>query len=464
MTTIREPAFAGSFYPNDAEALSKMVDSLLALAGSETHGVKPLKAIIAPHAGYVYSGKTAGKIYGELTTQKQAIKRVVLLGPSHRVAFKGVALPCSDVFRTPLGLISIDQTAMAKIQDLPWVTKRDDAHKDEHSLEVQLPFLQRTLGDFELLPIVVGDASAAQVCQLLERLWGAEETLIVISTDLSHFHNDTRARQLDDATRQKIEALNATLDGGEACGCRPVNGLLTFLKAHNLAIETVDTSNSGDTAGDKNRVVGYGAWRVRQPRTNDSLKSDSHGVDNMWSLAERQQLLHLAREAIKLPLTGETNLNVNMGLYPARLREPGACFVTLNLNGTLRGCIGSLEAHRALVLDVAHNAQAAAFKDPRFTPITTAEYQALDIHISILSQPVAMHVQSQQALISSLEPGIHGLIIEEDGKRATYLPSVWAQISEPNRFVAELRRKAGLPEKGWQATTRCYTYTTEEFS
>lgn len=470
MTTIRQPAFAGSFYPKDTKALTEMVDTYLAEGDSGQQARGQIKAIIVPHAGYIYSGHTAGRVYGELTQQQSAIRRVVLLGPSHSVAFKGVALPESDAFQTPLGTIPIDQGAINLIADLPWVARRDDAHRDEHSLEVQLPFLQRTLGDFELLPIVVGDATPRQISELLERLWGSEQTLVVISTDLSHFHDYNQARQIDDSTRQKIETLNATLSGAEACGCRPVNGLLTFLKSgnatktHQLTIETVDTRNSGDTAGDKNRVVGYGAWRIIERSADAKISGESGETNDMWSLPERQQLLHIAREAIRLPLTGETNLNVNLGLYPERLREDGACFVTLNQHGVLRGCIGSLEAHRSLVLDVAHNAQAAAFKDPRFNAINAEDYQAIDIHISILSAPVHLAADSQQALIDAIEPGVHGLIIEEQGRRATYLPSVWAQIPEPTQFVSELRKKAGLPADGWQSTTRCFTYTTEEFS
>jgi AmmeMemoRadiSam system protein B/AmmeMemoRadiSam system protein A len=412
------------------------------------------KAIIAPHAGYVYSGEIAGKAYQLVASARARIKRVILLGPSHRVAFRGMAVPTANVFKTPLGNIAVDSQAIQQIVGMPSVGFLEEAHTEEHSLEVHLPFLQRVIDDFTLVPIVVGDVNKEEVAAVLEALWGGPETLIVISSDLSHYEPYEKARELDAHTAHKIATLNPTLKGSEACGCRPVNGLLHYLKLHHLTIDAIDIRNSGDTAGDKSRVVGYGAWQVKEANT----------LQNEWSLAERQLMLQVAREAIRSPLEGEKNYNINLDLYPEHLRKELACFITLNIGGQLRGCIGSLQAHRPLVLDIANNAQAAAFKDPRFSPLTHKEYWQTDIHISVLSEPAPLPVTSREDLEAKLRPGTDGLIIRESGRQATYLPSVWEQLPTPQQFVTELRKKAGLKGDGWTGETEVFIYTTEEFS
>jgi len=457
MQSVREPAVAGTFYPNDPATLSALIDTFLVDETQVADGarVKHPKAIIAPHAGYVYSGSIAGKVYSQLASARGSIKRVLLLGPSHRVAFRGLAVPSATSFRTPLGDIPIAADAIAQIVSMPNVGFLDQAHAEEHSLEVHLPFLQKVLGNFQLVPVVVGDASKEDVYRVLEALWGGPETLIVISSDLSHYESYATAQSIDKNTAQKITSLDATLTGNEACGCRPVNGLLQYLKTHHMNIETVDVKNSGDTAGTKDRVVGYGAWRVID---NNQSETDD------WSLAERQTLLQLAREAIRNPLEGQKNFDIDLNQFPAHLKVNRATFVTLNIAGRLRGCIGTLAAHRPLILDVSHNAQAAAFKDPRFSPLTHHEYQDIELHISILSEPRQLEVSSRDELIKKLRPGIDGLIIKESGHQATYLPSVWEQLPDPDQFVAELRRKAGLSASGWQAGTQVFLYTTEEFS
>lgn len=259
MSRIRPPAVAGAFYPDDPAELTAMIDAFLAQADAD--GPAP-KALIAPHAGYVYSGPIAANAYAPLRSKAGEIKRVVLLGPSHRVPFRGIAAPTVDYFRTPLGDIPIDKAAIQAIADLPQVSLRDDAHAWEHSLEVHLPFLQRVLGDtFTLVPLVVGDATYEEVEEVLNRLWDGDETLIVISSDLSHYHDYVTARRLDTATSAAIEALDPyAIDYEQACGRIPVGGLLLAARDHGLHARTIDLRNSGDTAGPKDQVVGYGAY------------------------------------------------------------------------------------------------------------------------------------------------------------------------------------------------------------
>lgn len=257
---VREPAIAGYFYPAEATELREVVNALLEAVPNVSGAARP-KALIAPHAGYPYSGPVAASAYAQLRPLGNQIRRVVLLGPSHRVPFRGIATTSATAYRSPLGDVPVEAAGLQAISGLPGVQELDAAHGPEHSLEAHLPFLQVALGDFTLVPLVVGDAPAAQVEAVLDRLWGGPETLIVVSSDLSHFHDYATASRLDAATTRAIEALDATRIGPEqACGCRPLAGLVRSARARNLGITTLDQRNSGDTAGPRDQVVGYGAW------------------------------------------------------------------------------------------------------------------------------------------------------------------------------------------------------------
>lgn len=259
MSNIRRPAVAGMFYPGGAAALQAMVDEFMAQT-PQPAGAAP-KAVIVPHAGLVYSGPIAATAYAQLAPAREQIRRIVLLGPSHRLPFQGLALSSAERFSTPLGEIPLDREAMALLDGLPQVQVLDRAHAQEHSLEVQLPFLQRVLGEFRLVPLVVGEASANEVAEVIERLWGGAETRFVISSDLSHYHDYATARRMDQATSQAIAALRPEAIGYEdACGRIPVRGLLRAARRHGLQGRILDLRNSGDTAGPRDQVVGYGAY------------------------------------------------------------------------------------------------------------------------------------------------------------------------------------------------------------
>lgn len=266
MSTVRPPAVAGAFYPGDAESLAVEVASLLQEAGrGAADGTLP-KAVVVPHAGYIYSGPVAASAYARLQAARGRVRRVVLLGPCHRVAVRGLALPGVSAFATPLGEIPIDREAADAARQLPQVTVSEPAHAFEHSLEVQLPFLQAVLGEFALLPLAVGDATAEDVAAVLERLWGGDETLIVISSDLSHYLPYDIARRVDSVTARAILAMQHTLDHSQACGATPLDGFLLAAKRRGLAAELLDLRNSGDTAGDRSRVVGYAAFAFTEPK------------------------------------------------------------------------------------------------------------------------------------------------------------------------------------------------------
>ncbi len=258
MTLVRPPAVAGMFYPAEPEELRLAIRRYL--AGAAPRGPVP-KAIIAPHAGYVYSGPVAASAYACLAPAHGTIRRVVLLGPSHRVGFQGLAACHAERFQTPLGEIPVDTACVRELAQLPQVRYLDEAHSLEHSLEVQLPFLQSILDDFMLVPLVVGEADPDSVCEVLEAAWGGQETLIVVSSDLSHYHDYETARRLDNATSRAIESLQPErVHYDSACGRNPVNGLLLAARHHALKGKTIDLRNSGDTAGPRDQVVGYGAY------------------------------------------------------------------------------------------------------------------------------------------------------------------------------------------------------------
>jgi len=440
---VRPPAVDGLFYPADPDILSRDLERYL--RDARDFGLSP-KAVIVPHAGYVYSGPVAASAYRLLMPLRERVTRVLLLGPVHRVWVHGLALPGVDAFDTPLGRIPLDQAAMASIATLPQVEVLAEAHAREHSLEVQLPFLQKVLKEFTLVPLAVGGASAQEVAQVLERLWGGDETLIVVSSDLSHYLFYQVSENMDQATARTILELRADLVGEQACGAHPINGLLLAAQHHGLQPHLLDLRNSGDTAGDRDQVVGYAAFALTpapRPQTAD----------------KGCQLTRLAREAI----AGELGQGFRRSAPPAWLRETGATFVTLSQDGVLRGCMGTLEAHRSLADDLAGNARAAAFHDPRFPPLTADELARTQVEVSILSRPEALEFRDEAEALAQLRPGVHGVILEAAGHRATFLPQVWEQLPTPREFIRQLKRKAGLDGDYWSPNLRLSRYTVEKF-
>ena len=259
MQTIKPPAVAGIFYPADPERLHQDIQHFLTSAVSKQ--ITRPKALIAPHAGYIYSGPIAGSAYASLGEATADITRVVMLAPAHRVAFRGIAYSSATHFATPLGVIPVDLAALSQVTDLPGVVKNVVAFEEEHSLEVHLPFLQEVLSQFSIVPLLVGEASAEQVASILEKLWGGTETLIIISSDLSHYLDYLSAQKMDQNTTRAIESLQPhALTYHSACGRIPVSALLLSARNHNLQATTLDLRNSGDTAGSRDRVVGYGAY------------------------------------------------------------------------------------------------------------------------------------------------------------------------------------------------------------
>lgn len=440
MTAIRPTAVAGQFYPADFAEANRQLSAFLDHAVAAPCAGRRPKALIAPHAGWVYSGPVAAGAYALLRPFRGSWSRVVLLGPSHRVGFQGMALCSSDQWASPLGAVALDKD-WSRLAGVAGVGVLDQAHAQEHSLEVHVPFLQATIGDFTLLPVVIGDASPDMVAGLLDALWGGDETLIVISTDLSHYLPYDQCRDTDGQTVAAIEhfdALAISRDG--ACGRIPVGGLLTAAKRRGLEIVTLDVRNSGDTAGPKDRVVGYGSWALFE--TENSMSE----ADRIKAMG--QTLLDLAWASIRHGL--ETGSPAPAPTErPGILAQPGAVFVTLNRQGGLRGCIGSVIAWRPLAEDVVDNAFKSAFKDPRFPPLSPAELEGLSLSLSVLTPPVPMTFKDQEDMLNQLRPRMDGLIIEDGGLRALFLPSVWEQLPDKHQFLAHLKAKAGMAVDHW---------------
>jgi MEMO1 family protein len=266
MSSVRPAAVSGTFYPESPGVLQAQVRAYLEQAPRPAEPPARPKALIVPHAGYVYSGPIAAAAYARLAAVRDDIRRVVLLGPAHRVQLRGLAVPSADSFATPFGEVEVDRAAVTRALDLPQVSESDRAHALEHSLEVQLPFLQALLSRFRLVPFAVGDTTPALVAEVIELLWGGAETLIVVSSDLSHYHTYDQARRLDRSSAQTVLALSPTLEHAQACGALPINGLLTAVHGRGLQPELLDLRNSGDTAGNRLRVVGYGSFVFSEAR------------------------------------------------------------------------------------------------------------------------------------------------------------------------------------------------------
>ncbi|MBI2319629.1 MAG: AmmeMemoRadiSam system protein B [Betaproteobacteria bacterium] len=434
---VRPPAVAGMFYPADRESLARDLADMIEEAGSTELAPGFPKMLVVPHAGYIYSGAVAASAYERLRPARAIVKRVVLLGPCHRVPVRGLALPGAAAFDTPLGRVRIDAEAARAIAGLAQVAEAPAAHAMEHSLEVQLPFLQAVLGEFALLPLVAGEAAPGEVAEVLDRLWGGPETVIVISSDLSHYLAYEEARRVDGATAQAILDFDSRVSHQQACGATPLAGALLAAKQRGLRASLLDLRNSGDTAGGRGRVVGYGAFAFED---GTGAYGEAHG----------NRLLGLARGAIGAAL--------GFGPLPRIPAEPWlgewrASFVSLALDGALRGCIGSLESRRPLGEDIMANACAAALEDPRFAPLAREEFARTQIEVSLLSATRRILFEDHGDLLRQLKPGEDGIIIDAEGRRATFLPQVWENLREPEQFVAQLRQKAGIPKS--LGTSRC---------
>ncbi len=470
----REPSVAGQFYPGDKKALASMIERLLAAAPDSPALPGPVRAMICPHAGYAYSGAVAAANYKRL--QPGQVTRVVIMAPGHFTLLHGASLGNFSAFRTPLGDVPVDTEAAAGLCRCPLVTDQPDAHVREHSLEVQLPFLQKILGSFSLVPMVVGELSAAErdtLAGALLPLWD-EHTLIVASSDFCHYgqHFDFEPfgrtdresiAQLDREGIDRILALDAAgfddyMDRtrNTICGRVPISVLLRLARRCSVPSTVLAAyALSGDIENDYEHSVSYAAIALGG---NGGPAPDAAGSEP-FSAAEKSALLRLARQAMEQAIVKRVRKpEVDTRRLPPRLVENGAAFVTLTEGGQLRGCIGSIEADEPLALNVAHNAISAATGDPRFVPVGAEELPRIHIEINVLKPPFRIHG------IAEFVHGKHGIILEKNGRRALFLPEVMVeQRWTPEETLVHLCLKAGLPRDAWRSNCTLYCFETEAF-
>ncbi len=472
INTVREAAVAGLFYPSDASALGGMIDGFLTKVNEST--VEDLRGLICPHAGYEFSGPTAAFSYKTLAGRD--VKTVIVLAPSHYTLFEGAFLPRVDAYRTPLGLVRISPKAdeLAKVKPFTTAPKcqvdrpawwrqspkaapangEDLPDTWEHAAEVQIPFLQRVLKDFALLPVVYGNVDPAEVAKALEPVLD-DKTIIVASSDLSHYYPYDQARQLDNRCLAAICAMDIDkMKDQEACGKGPILTLMYLAKSKGWYVRLLDYRNSGDTSGEKSRVVGYGAIAFYAP----GKAAQTFGPE------ERKWMLGVARRALKESVTTGKLPQVDTAGLATQLTEAKGCFVTLTRNGSLRGCIGNIMPQGPLFRAIMSNAQSAALRDPRFRPVQAGELDAIEIEISVLTEPQPLHFKDSQDLLDRLQPGKDGVILKIGENMATYLPQVWEQIPDKQEFLGSLAVKAGCQATDWKTQpTTVLIYHVEAF-
>lgn len=443
--SVRIPAVAGIFYPGDRFMLENQINTLLTQA--KQHSPFP-KAIIVPHAGYAYSGAIAASAYASLKQNRNQIKKIVLLGPAHTLYFKGIAYDSKQYFSTPLGEIKQDQDLLNKIIHLPYVHELPEAHQNEHCLEVQWPFCQVLFSNFSILPLVVGETNEKDVSRLLNLIWGDPDTLIIISTDLSHYLPYNLAQTADHDTCMSIDTLDdESIHQDGACGYYALRGFLHCARQKQLHGRLLDLRNSGDTAGNKQKVVGYASYHFYE-----NLKFADHCIDDM---------LHLAKESIRMHCIERKNLSFNVEEYHDLLQIRVPTFITLKKNNSLRGCMGSVHSQQYLGDNIIRYAKKAAFEDPRFSQLDYSELKDLSISISLLSPLAPIEFDNEQDLKSQLKQGIDGLVLKYSQYQATFLPSVWESIESKDEFIEQLKMKMGLPAHFWSSEFKAYRYTTE---
>lgn len=472
---IHDPILAGTWYPGKSEELRAQVGNYLDQVPAH-HPDGRITALISPHAGYVYSGQVAAYSYKQLLGQK--FDTVIVIGPSHQVAFTGVATYDCAGFRTPMGVVSLDNQLIStltksdsNIRSLPEVFRK------EHSLEIQLPFLQAALPGFKLVPLVMGDydlSACSRLSKAIVESVKGKSVLIVASSDLSHYHSYETAREMDSRLLEKVrsmdvDGLNECLESGkcEACGRGPIiTAMLTVKRLGANRCDIIHYANSGDVTGDKNSyrgVVGYAAAVFSTPPSDKDgaepgdAKPGTPGIDLGLTAAERTELHSIAKKVVEARCGGKEAPRITTA--SAKLKEPSGAFVTIYKNGELRGCIGQITAQKPLIEAVAEMAEAAALRDPRFSPVRSDELKDLKIEISVLTPFKKIDSPDE------IEIGKHGLIIKRGGSMGLLLPQVATEYGwDRTAFVENTCRKAGLPKDAWkQKDTEIFIFSADVF-
>ena len=443
MERVKTASVAGMFYPINKEELLETIKQF------DTNNVKDYdvstRAIIVPHAGYFYSGQLASNGFQYLS---KTVKNIFIIAPSHHVSVDKPVLSDYEHWQTPLGEISINQKINEELIDDFGCQYLNEAFEKEHAVEVQVPFIQYLYEDVKIIPILLNYHTDNKLADIIAKYYQNEENAFVISTDLSHFHKDDEAKKIDNATANMIEMIGtAQMTPHHACGSAGICALHKFVEANNFSLIRIGMTNSSSSSGNKDRVVGYGAWLLYEGKSTEFIKDRYSDF-----------MLEICRDSIKAGLDNQ-QIAITSKIPPV-FNQLGACFVTLNINGRLRGCIGSIVAHQPLIIDLAQHAYDSAFRDNRFSPLTKEEYEKIDISISLLSPPTKMQFANEQDLLNKITPYEDGIIIRDGNHQAVYLPSVWEQIPNKVDFLNNLKIKAGLAPNHFSSTFEAFKYST----
>lgn len=447
MNKIKHSDVAGSFYNDDKNEL------LTQLKFFENNNIRDYdiltRAVIVPHAGYMFSGQIASEGFQYL--DKNA-KNVFIIAPVHRTPVNGIALLNSDEWETPLGNISINQEINKELNEKFNCEYFDLAFDEEHSIEVQLPFIQYYMNDVKIIPVLVGSLNNKKLDDIIDFYWQDTQNVFVISTDLSHFYPSDEAKKIDSLTAEMIETQNIeNFHPAQACGSSGLCSMVEFSDKNTFSLIRIDMKNSGEITGEKERVVGYGSWLLYEGKKSEFIKK--YFSDYVLDICSKSIVKGLNNKKLDI---NETFKNA-----PAVLKELGASFVTLQLNNQLRGCIGSIVAHQPLIEDLSSNAYNAAFNDTRFLPLTEEEYENLDISVSLLSSPEKIYFKNEEDLLAQIKPFEDGIIIKDGIYQAVYLPSVWEQLPDKIQFLQSLKMKAGLSPDYFSERFEAYKFSTE---
>jgi len=451
---VRDPVYAGLFYPAHRTKLERTIAKLVSTAGESASSANiegHLRALIIPHAGYIYSGYTAAHVNRHLTGRR--FSKVIVMGPDHRVGLPAAAISAVKAYDTPLGRLALHPDAVRLRETSNLFEYSPFSDRTEHSVEVVLPFLQYGLGAFQLVPIVIGAGAPDLIAAALEPVLN-RETLLVASADLSHFLPYQQAVTWDRGTLgliKNLEPEKLMKRQNSSCGKAPIAVILHLARAQKWQPRLLNYTNSGDTAGDKARVVGYSAVAFYE---TSHIRGDIP-MENCNRPEQVGVLLDHARRTITEKLgrdvDQEATASLEEKLQDSCYDKKSGTFVTLTLNGQLRGCIGNMSSSLNLRDGVRQNAISAAFHDPRFSPLTEAELDKVHIEISILTDPRPLDYSGGDDLVRKLRPNVDGVIISKGHKQATFLPQVWKQLPRPDDFLSRLCMKAGLPARTWQA-------------
>lgn len=456
---IRYPAAMGAYYPEDPRELTKLVRFKLEEAQGRMRydGRKMPKALIVPHNSLYFSGSSAAVGYASLAWARPFIRRVVLIGSAHKGNYFGMALSDARYWEMPDRRFPVDRKTADRLAAIPGISFDDTPHVTEYSLEMQLPFISALFGkDVEILPILVGDARVEQVSDLIDAVWGGPETLLIVSTDMSHSDSPERTREKDEATARRIEKKEyGAMKPSLMCAPLAVAGLLHYAAEHDMEVRTLDLRTSADVFPGAEGAVGFGAFGVYETEIDPDTRKKA--LEETLR-TNREALLRIAAQSILSGFERGRSLRLRESRYPAELRENGAVFVSIYHNGMLRGSVGSSEPERSLLEDVAENAYAAAFQDFRFAPLTLEEMKEAEISISFLTPKMPLKFADEADLMKKIRPHRDGLVLRDRANRGLFLPSVWDTFSSPAEFLAHLKRKAALPADYVSPTLKIYRF------